>query len=233
MEAVITPSSTNKHFASSNMFAMLYATVVTACLVLSNKIVDIHGLLIAGAVFTFPLLYFFGDIIAEVFGYSLSRRLIWYTLLCGLVFSLLVTIVINLPSPTFQKDPNAFQEVLGSSFKFTVVGVIAMLAGSFSNAYILTKWKILVQGRYFWIRSITSTMVGEFINTILAFPLAFGGKIAWEKLLNIIAVAYGVKMLYAFIAVIPATLIVSYLKKTYGIDVYDYNTDFNPFKLNN
>lgn len=232
MEAVETTLIKTSQYTFSNLLAMLYATTVAACLAISNKIVYFHGLLIAGAVFTFPLLYFFGDIIAETYGYKAARKLIWYTLLCGALFSGLITAIIYMPSPTFDNHQLAFQEVLGNSIKLTIVGVIAMLAGSFSNAYIISKWKILVKGKYFWIRSITSSMVGEFINTLFAFPLAFGGTMPVEKIINIMIVAYVIKILYAIVAVFPATLIVAYIKTKIGVDVYDYNTNFNPFKLN-
>lgn len=213
----------------SDFFTMLYTTAVISSLALTNKIVKFHSFLISGCLFTFPLLYLYGDIIAEVYGYNEAKRLIWYTLISGFLFSISVSLVMDFPSPAFYNNTDAFKDVFGLSIKFIVIAVIAILAGSFTNAYIISKWKILIRGKYFWMRSLGSTAVGELLNSVIAFPLAFGGIIPSSKIVNMIVVAYVFKMLYASVAVYPASLIVTYLKNTKGIDVYDYDTNFNPF----
>ncbi len=213
----------------STLLVIIYTTAIISSVALTNKIIDFHGFLISGCLIVFPLLYFFCDIVAEIYGYAEARKLLWLTLAGSLLFSAIVTIGMSFSSPAFYNNASAFRQVFGMSIKFVVVGAIAIWTGGIVNAYIITKWKIFVRGKRFWLRSITSTSVGELINSLVAFPLAFGGIISGRDILNLIVVSFVFKILYALVAVVPASMVVNYFKTVKKIDFYDYSTNFNPF----
>jgi queuosine precursor transporter len=210
---------------------ILYMTAILSSLSLTNKVIELHGILIPGCLAVFPLLYFFGDVMAEIYGYIFVKRLLWFSLLASFLFSLIVSLVIHTPYPKFYNNAAAFEGVFGLSLRFSIVGAFAIWAGGIVNAYVITRWKLLLRGKYFWVRSVGSTAVGELVNTVVAFPLAFGGVIPLKKIFIMILAAYIVKMLYALVLVFPANLMVSYYKKIKKIDYYDTVVKFNPFSV--
>ena len=182
----------------------------------------------------FPATYFFGDVIAEVYGYQVSRQLIWITLACEFVFTILVSQLIRVPSPHFWNHQQYYDFVFSNLWRVAVAHLIATPFGMFVNAYAITKWKVLIRGRYFWVRSICSTAVGELLFTSIAVIVVMGtgAHMSTDHILNIIGSTYLYKLVYAVITVIPAVLLVKVLKRAEGIDIYDTDTNFNPLKFN-
>jgi uncharacterized integral membrane protein (TIGR00697 family) len=184
----------------------------------------------------FPVSYVFGDVLVEVYGYRRSRRVIWVGFACAALLSVTVAIVRALPGdPQWRADVGAaaFDSVLGTlaSGRIIVASLLAYFAGEFSNAYIMAKMKIRTRGRWLWSRTIASTLVGELVDTLLFVCIAFVG--VWPlSLVGSIVVSNYLFKTAVEVAVTPLTYrLVRFLKRAEGVDVYDHDTDFSPFRL--
>ena len=208
---------------------VIYTVFCILSLVFTNKIIEWHGVDISACLIVFPLLFLWGDVIAEVYGYKEAKKLIVYTIVGCLLFSLISMFIIRIPSAQFYNNNVAYQQVLGQDVKFTLVGVSAILISSIVNVYILTRWKFLLKGRYFWVRSIGSTAVGEGVNSLIAFPLGFLGTLNLHQIINITMVSYVIKMLYSILSVFPASILVNYLQRKENISPDEPLVKFNPF----
>jgi len=184
----------------------------------------------------FPISYVFGDILVEVYGYRRSRRVIWIGFASAGLLSLTLGLVRRLPGEAewmMIVGDAAFDAVLGTlaSGRIILASLIAYFSGEFSNAYIMAKMKILTKGKWLWSRTIASTIVGELVDTLLFVIIAFSGIWSADLLTSIILSNYVFKTGME-IAVTPITYrIIAFLKKAEQIDHYDYDTNFNPFRL--
>jgi uncharacterized integral membrane protein (TIGR00697 family) len=174
----------------------------------------------------------FGDLIAEVYGYKYSRRLIWSTVLWGNLSSIFVSNLVE-HTELLLTDPNieSYVNIISSEFRYTLAGTIAMLSGSFINAYLISKTKIIFCGKSFWLRSLGATLTGEFCNTFLVFSIGMSGQYSSLVILKVIASSYLFKVLYAIPLVAIGTISVFYLKKAENLDPFDTNINYNPFHL--
>jgi len=184
----------------------------------------------------FPVSYVFGDVLVEVYGYRRSRRVIWMGFFCAALLSLTLAVVRWLPGDpqwTAQVGTEKFDAVLGTlaSGRIIVASLVGYFAGEFSNAVIMAKMKVRTRGRWLWMRTIASTLVGEGVDTLLFVCIAFLGVWSPGLLFNIIVSNYVFKCSLEA-AVTPLTYrLVNFLKRAEGVDVYDVHTDFNPFRL--
>ncbi len=184
----------------------------------------------------FPISYVFGDVLVEVYGYRRSRRVIWIGFFCAALLSVTLAVVRWLPGEAEwqrQVGPQAFDAVLGTlaSGRIIAASLIAYFAGEFSNAYVMARMKVATGGRWLWTRTIGSTLIGEGVDTLLFVTIAFLGVWSPDLLVSIIISNYlfkcGVEA-----AVTPLTYrLINFLKQAEGEDYFDYDTDFNPFKL--
>ncbi len=212
-------------------FTALYITLPIAATVLSYRLVEIGPFLLKGGSLIYPLTYVLGDVITEIYGYKISRQLIWTSIICAYVFAMLITIIIHMPMPGFWHGEKAFETVLGHTLRFTIGGSIGSLLGSFINVYIISKTKIYTHGKYFWLRSLFSSSFGEIIQSIIVFSIAFLWIYPTPMIINMIATAFLFKCIYSLLTVGPANYLVYFLKRKTHIDVYDFNTKFTPFSF--
>jgi uncharacterized integral membrane protein (TIGR00697 family) len=186
----------------------------------------------AGVLF-FPISFIFGDILTEVYGYAASRRVIWAGF-AGLAFaSLMAWMIVALPPAPYWHNQDAYEVAFGSTWRISLAGLIAFAAGGFVNSFVMAKMKTVSAGRHLWQRTITSTIFGEVVDTVIFVPLAFWntGIIPNDKILLIIGAQIIAKIAVevAFTPVVYKT--VAFLKRAENEDYYDKNTDFNPFKI--
>jgi uncharacterized integral membrane protein (TIGR00697 family) len=216
-----------------------YIDLVTAAFVavlLISNIASTKALILGpftfdGGTILFPLAYIFGDILTEVYGYARSRRVIWTGFFWLVIAALIFTIVDRLPPDPQWGLQDSFSKILGPVPQIVIASLIAYFAGEFSNSYILARMKVATQGRWLWMRTIGSTLVGEAIDTILFVTIAFSGVFERDLLLRILVSNYvfkvGVEVLFT-----PVTYqIVRFLKRAEHEDYYDRDTNFNPFLL--
>ncbi|MBM3118059.1 MAG: queuosine precursor transporter [Chloroflexi bacterium] len=218
----------------SHRFVVVTALFVT-CLITSNiiiaKQVSIGSIILPAAIIIFPLSYIIGDILTEVYGYQQARRVIWLGFLCNLVTVVAIWIAKILPpAPVFEAQ-GAYERILGSTPRFLLASFLAYLAGEFSNSFILAKMKIMTKGRWLWTRTIGSTLVGQGVDTVVVLTIAFVGVLPLSVLGVMILGHWLVKSVYEIIATPLTYVVVGYLKRKEGIDVYDYGVDFNPLSV--
>jgi uncharacterized integral membrane protein (TIGR00697 family) len=192
------------------------------------------GVLTFGAgVLFFPISYVFGDILTEVYGYARARRVIW-TGFAGLCFaSLMAAVIVALPPAPFWQHQAAYEVAFGSTWRIALASLIAFSCGEFVNSYVLAKLKIATRGRWLWTRTISSTIAGEGVDSLLFYPLAFWGSgIIPDAQLPAIMLVQFLAKLGVEIAFTPLTYrLVSVLKRAEGIDHYDHETRFTPFSM--
>ncbi|MFI4956525.1 MAG: queuosine precursor transporter [Gammaproteobacteria bacterium] len=213
--------------------SLIFIVATQLCLTLAAATVGYAVLKIgptiqSGATLIFPLTYVISDITTEVYGYKIARRVIWMTLLFELIFATLVTGVISLPHVS-EEAFHVNNTALGGLFRFVASGFCAAIISDFINIYLVSKWKILVKGKYFCIRSVTSTAIAVFIMVIIVIGVAFYGKMPLNELIRLMASAYSFELMYAIIFSYPARLIAEFIKQKESIDVYDIGINFNPF----
>ena len=216
----------------SHRFVIIAAIFVT-CLITANiiavKPIDI-GLPTAlpAAIVIFPLSYVFGDILTEVYGYSWARRVIWLGFFCNLVFVFFAWIGGLLPADPSWGGQAAYESIFPFTLGILAASFLGYLAGEFSNSFVLAKMKILTRGRWLWTRTIGSTLVGQGLDTaifinIWAWVISYPGSIPLTILFHWV-MKVGIEA-----AATPFTYaVVGYLKRKEGIDIYDYDTKFNP-----
>ena len=211
----------------------LLVNVFVVTLLVSNlvgaKIAIVGPFRVSGAQLLFPVAYIFGDIFTEVYGYAGSRRAIWVGFGASALLSAMSAFVVWVPPAPEWNNQNAFETVFNVVPRFVAASLIAYWCGEFTNSYVMAKMKVWTEGKWLWSRTIGSTVAGQMIDTVIVILIAFGGRTEWKVMLNLIVSGYLAKVIYEA-AMTPFTyLIVNGLKRAEGVDVYDNDTDFNPF----
>lgn len=215
---------------------MLLGILFNVCLLTSNlletKVIQFFGLTATAGLIVFPISYIINDCIAEVWGFKKARLIIWSGFASNFLLIAFAQIAILLPNAPFWEGEEGFNFVFGLAPRIAIASLIAFLAGSFVNAYIMSKMKLASKGKNFSARAILSTLAGESIDSIIFFPIAFAGLIPVDQLLIMIVTQAILKSLYEVI-ILPITIrVVKYIKKIEGDDVYDRNISYNPLKIN-
>ncbi len=220
--------------ALSHRFVVVTTLFVT-CLITSNiiiaKQISIGGIILPAAIIIFPLSYIIGDVLTEVYGYQQARRVIWLGFLCNLVAVTAIWIAKILPSAPVFEAQSAYERILGSTPRFLLASFVAYLAGEFTNSFVLAKMKMLTKGRWLWSRTISSTLLGQGVDTLIVLTVAFLGVLPVSVLGIMILSHWLVKSAYEVIATPVTYVIVGYLKRKEGVDIYDYGIDFNPLSV--
>jgi uncharacterized integral membrane protein (TIGR00697 family) len=184
----------------------------------------------AGNLF-FPLSYLFGDILTEVYGYARSRRVVWAGFGALLFASVMSFVVVHLPPADGWTGQAVIEQAFGSTWRIAMASLVGYFCGEFMNSFTLAKLKLRTQGRLLWTRTIGSTIVGEAVDTIVFYPLAFYGTWPDELLASVMVANYFLKVGWE-IVVTPITYrVVAGLKRAEQEDYFDRDTDFTPFAL--
>ena len=187
----------------------------------------------AGILF-FPISYFFGDILTEVYGYAYDRRAVWAGFSALAFAAIMAQIVITLPvapGEYMAQYQQGMVAVFGNSWRIALASMLAFWCGSFVNGYVLAKLKIMTQGRFLWVRTIGSTAFGELVDSSLFYVLAFYGIWPIQELIQVAMVQYLLKTFWEVLATPLTYWVVNTLKRKEGHDHYDTNTNFTPFRV--
>ena len=214
---------------------MLLGIVFCACLIASNlletKIIQLGPVTITAGFLVFPISYIINDCIAEVWGFRKARLIIWIGFLTNFSMLALFQLAVALPSAPFWEGEAAFRFVFGLAPRIAVASLLAFLLGSFLNAYIMSRMKISSRGKHFSARAVVSTLAGESADSMIFFPLAFGGLVPVEELLKLMAIQIFAKTAYE-IVVLPVTIrIVNAIKQRENMDAYDTDVSYNILKI--
>lgn len=204
----------------------LFVTALLVSNIASTKLTDIGWLVLDAGTFLFPLTYIFGDVLTEVYGFKVARRVIWIGFGCTALASLTFIIVGMLPPAADWPYQESYEAILGLTPRIVLASLIAYLFGEFSNSMILAKMKVAMKGRYLWMRTIGSTLVGQLLDSVIFIFIAFLGVFPMSVLLALILSNYvfkvGVEILFT-----PVTYrMVAFLKKKDAVDAYDRDTSF-------
>ncbi|MCX6137948.1 MAG: queuosine precursor transporter [Ignavibacteriales bacterium] len=207
----------------------LFVAVLLISNVASSKIVQLSLFTFDGGTILFPLSYIFGDVLTEVYGYRRSRKVIWIGFGSALLMSIIFMVVGAMPPAQGWINQDAYDKILGLTPRIVAASLIAFFSGEFSNSYTLAKLKIWTKGRHLWMRTIGSTVVGEFVDTALFVMIAFWGMLPTATLTAVIISNYVFKTGVEAILTPVTYRVVAWLKKEEAEDYYDHGTDFNPF----
>ena len=214
---------------------MVIATVFIACLLAANliavKLIDVGGQILPAAIIVFPISYIVGDVLTEVYGYRVARRVIWLGFLANLILVIFIYLGQLLPAAGFWDGQEAYERILGFTGRILIASFAGYLVGEFSNSLILAKLKVRTAGRWLFLRTIGSTIVGQGIDSVIFIVIAFVGVLAGDEIVRLILTQWIVKVAYETLATPGTYLVVNFLKRSEGIDVYDDTTDFNPLGM--
>lgn len=214
---------------------MLLGILFNVCLIAANlletKVIQIGSLTVTAGLLVFPISYIINDCIAEVWGFKKARLIIWSGFAMNFFVVALGLIAVAIPAAPFWEGEEHFDFVFGMAPRIVAASLMAFLVGSFLNAYVMSKMKVASQGRNFSARAIWSTVVGETADSLIFFPVAFGGVIAWKELLIMMGIQIVLKSLYE-VMILPVTIrVVKAIKKIDGSDVYDTDISYNVLKI--
>ena len=216
----------------SHRFVIVTAIFIT-CLITANIIVvkpiSFGG--IPAAIIIFPLSYIVGDVLTEVYGYRMARRVIWLGFLCNLIAVIAIWIGQILPPASVWGGQQAYESILGYAPQALFASLLAYLVGEFSNSFVLAKMKIKTKGRWLWTRTIGSTVVAQALDAAVFIPIVYIGRFDLSFIVMASLTHWLAKVGYETVATPLTYAVVNYLKKKEAIDTYDYETNFNPFAV--
>jgi queuosine precursor transporter len=186
----------------------------------------------AGILF-FPVSYVIGDVLTEVYGFARARRCIWVGFAALLFMAFMSWVVVALPPASDWKGQEAYEAVFGQVPRIVFASMVAFWAGEFANSVVLAKMKVWTEGKYLWTRTIGSTVVGQGVDSLIFYPLAFLGAIGWtnDLVLKVLVTQWVLKVSWEVILTPLTYAVVGFLKRREGFDVYDENTEFTPFSV--
>lgn len=212
----------------------LVMAAFVAILLLSNligaaKLSTLAGFTFGAGILFFPVSYVIGDILTEVYGYARARRVIW-TGFAALVFMAFMSwAVVSMPAAGVWDGQDAYEQVFGLVPRIVMASIVAFWAGEFVNSFVMAKMKIWTQGKALWSRTIGSTVVGQGVDSLLFYPIAFLGIWETEAVIAVMISNWLLKVLWEAVLTPVTYVAVGALKKREGVDVFDTETDFSPF----
>lgn len=204
-------------------------------LLLSNligaaKLSTLGGVTFGAGILFFPLGYVIGDVLTEVYGYARARRCVWAGFVAMLFMALMSWVVVALPPAPGWPGQDAYESVFGNTWRIVFASLIAFWAGEFANSFVLARMKVLTQGRHLWMRTIGSTVVGQGVDSLLFYPLAFYGQWSNAQVLTVMVTNWAMKVGWEALLTPITYAVVNMLKRREGLDVYDQGTNFTPFR---
>lgn len=212
----------------------LVMAAFVAILLLSNiigaaKLSTVAGFTFGAGILFFPVSYVIGDVLTEVYGYAKARRVIWTGFGALTFMAFMSFVVVAMPPAASWQGQAAYEEVFGSTWRIVVASITAFWAGEFVNSFVMAKMKVLTKGRMLWSRTIGSTFVGQGIDSLIFYPIAFLGIWTTQDVLTVIVTNWALKVVWEAVLTPVTYLVVNRLKRAEGVDLFDLDTDFSPF----
>lgn len=209
---------------------MLFVSILLTCNITTQKIATLFGITVDVGTWFFPLVFIFNNIFTEIYGYGSSRIIIWSGLLINSLIAFVLAAVVLLPAQHWPQQ-TAFALIAGMAFRIVFASMISYFCSEFTNSYVLAKLKILMRGKFLWVRTISSTATAMIVDSILFTVIAFAGVLPLPLLVTVAVFQYALKVSFEIIFTPATYAIVSFLKQKEKFDYYDVNTNFNPFLL--
>jgi len=221
----------------TGLFVVVTAVFVTSLItanVIAVKLIEPFGWIVPAGILIFPVTYIFGDILTEVYGYGRARQVIWLGFFCNLLFVLAVVATEHVGGAAgawSEADQQAFHRILGYTARLLAASFAGYLVGEFINSFVLARLKVATEGRFLWLRTISSTVLGQAVDSAIFAAIAFGGEVPGPVLREIMWHNWVLKTAYEALATPVTYLIVNRLKAIEGVDVFDRETNWSPIVL--
>lgn len=228
---IVLPKDLPRGLRYYDLIGGLFVAVLLISNIAATKLVGFGSFPFDGGTFLFPLSYIFGDILTEVYGFGRARRIIWLGFAANVMAAATFALVTAMPPASIWPNQEAFESILGFVPRIVLASLIAYLFGEFTNSVILAKLKVATKGKKLWARTISSTLVGEAVDTLLFVMIAFYGVIPMNELGMMMAFNYVFKCGVEILLTPVTYAVVGYLKRKEQVDIYDTNTRFTPFSF--
>jgi queuosine precursor transporter len=227
-------SKTNdKSFKYYDLIMVAFVTILLCSnLVGAAKVCTVWGFTFGAGVLFFPISYVFGDILTEVYGYARSRKVVWAGFAAMSFATFMSWFILSLPPAKDWPYQSAYEIALGGAPRIVLASLLAYFAGEFANSFTLAKMKIFTKGKWLWTRTVGSTVVGEGIDSLIFYPIAFVGTWPLSLVIQVMITNYCLKVGWEILMTPLTYKVVNFLKRKEHEDYYDYNTNFTPFSLN-
>ena len=197
----------------------------------AGKVATVRGFTFGAGVLFFPISYIFNDVLTEVYGYARARKVVWAGFSAIIFASFMSYVIVTLPPGLGWNDQKAYEAVFGQTPRIVFASLAAFFVGEFSNSYVLAKMKIATKGRFLWMRTIGSTIVGEAVDSLVFYPTAFLGVWSKDLVLTVMLSNYLIKVAWEAVITPVTYSVVNFLKRAEEEDYYDRTTNFTPFSI--
>ncbi len=223
-------SGARRHFRYFDyVMAAFVAILLLSNLIGASKLATLGGYTFGAGILFFPVSYVIGDVLTEVYGYANARRCVWMGFAAMLFMAFMSYVVVAMPPAAGWEEQAAYESVFGSTWRIVAASVIAFWAGEFVNSFVLAKMKILTKGKALWSRTIGSTFFGQAVDSLIFYPIAFLGIWTTEQVLTVMVTNWLLKVLWEALLTPVTYVVVGWLKRREGVEVFDEGTDFSPF----
>jgi uncharacterized integral membrane protein (TIGR00697 family) len=220
------------NFRYYDIIIAFYVTVQLASnFVAASKVANIGGFAFGAGILVFPFGYIFADILTEVYGYAGARRAVWLGFATQFLMALIAWMVISFPPDANWDGQSAWVRVFKNSPRLVMASLVAFWTGELVNSFVMSRMKILTAGRFLWMRTIGSTIVGQFADSLIFYPLAFGGEWSNQLIGTVLLTNFVLKVAVEVIATPWTYMVVGFLKRNEQYDAYDYGVNYNPFHV--
>lgn len=214
-----------------DLFVGLFVATLIISNILAQKLAAFGPYSLTAGIILFPVAYILGDILTEVYGYRIARRVIWIGFAGSALFSLMAYIAVMLPPAPQWPFQEQFATTLQQVPRIVLASLLAYLAGEFANSFVLSRMKIAMKGERLWARTIGSTVVGQGVDTAIFAVVAFYGIVPFGVIIQIAIAGYIFKVVYEVLATPVTYAVVNRVKKAEGVDTFDHGVDYNPFSM--
>jgi len=211
--------------------AMIFCATLLVSNTIAVKIIHIYGFDLPAGIICFPVAYIFGDVLVEVYGYARTRRVIWYGFGCLALMSVFYYLAVLLPPAVFWKQQESFANLFGLAPRIALSSFVAYLVGSFLNAIVMSKMKLMTSGKFLWTRTIGSTIIGEGADSLVFNLCAFSFVFEMRQVIYIAFSGFVLKTLYEIVATPLTYIACAWLKRVETKDTFDHGVSYNPFKM--
>lgn len=226
----ISASAVRQFRAFDIVMAAFVAILLLSNVIGAAKIATLGGWEFGAGILFFPLGYVIGDVLTEVYGYAHARRCIWVGFAALLFMAFMSWVVVSLPPAPGWTGQSAYESVFGQVPRIVLASIVAFWAGEFVNSFVLARMKVLTEGKHLWSRTIGSTIVGQGVDSLLFYPLAFYGVWETKLVLTVMLTNWLLKVGWEVVLTPVTYAVVNGLKRHEGVDVFDEGTDFTPFR---
>ena len=213
------------------VMAAFVMVLLCSNLIGAAKLTTVWGVTFGSGVLFFPISYIFNDVLTEVYGYARARKVVWAGFGAMIFASFMSYVVVSLPPAAGWNDQPAYQAVFGSTWRIVAASITAFFVGEFANSFVLAKMKVATSGRFLWMRTVGSTIVGEAVDSVIFYPLAFMGLWTNDQVMTVMINNYLFKVGWEAVITPFTYIIVNFLKKAEHEDYFDRDTNFTPFSI--